>query len=216
MLPVSLMKATWSPSGALGLPAVKALSLAAHAGIPRELPGGAAGRDLVGLCGQDRLLEAAVADGAPGGDRRVVEEGRAVGAGRSHTEEFDGMRAGRDREIRRLVKQCKLVLGGRDQTDLRAVDQHLDLLVLGLIMGALGGQERDAVRAGVEVDGLADAAVVLDEGNLGPVGGIGAADGEGAVIGAHPGRSRELPTGTAGRELVGVARSRPGSRNCRR
>ena len=104
--------------------------------IAEELPGAAAGRDRVGAGGQGRLLEAAVADGAAGVDRHVVDEGRAVGAGRRHAEEFDGMGAGRDREIRRLVKRrCKLVPARRrDQTDLHAVDQHLDLLVLGLIL----------------------------------------------------------------------------------
>ena len=120
-------------------------------------------------------------------------------AGRSHAEELNGIGSGRDGEIRRLIKQ---VIGARrrDQADLRAVDQDLDFLVLGLIIGALGGQERDVVRAGVKVDGLAHAAVVLEEGDLAPVGGIGAAQGEAAAIGAHAGLSRELPAGTAGRD----------------
>ena len=97
-----------------------------------------------------------------------------------------------------------LVVDGRDQTDLRAVDQDLDLLALGLIRGALGGQEREVVRVGVQVDGLAHAAVVRDEADLGPLRGIGVAGGEAAVIGADPGRSGELPGRAAGRNLVAV------------
>ena len=72
------------------------------------------------------------------------------------------------------------------QADLYAVEQHLDILVLALIIAALGGQEREVVGAGKRIDGLADAAVVLEVGDLDAVGGIGIARGVGGAIGAGP------------------------------
>ena len=43
----------------------------------------------------------------------------------------------------------------------------------GLIRVALGGQEREVVGLGIQVDGLAHAAVVHEEADLGAFGGIG-------------------------------------------
>ena len=78
------------------------------------------------------------------------------------------------------------------------VDQDLDSLLLGLVVQTLRGEERKVVDAGVQIDGLADAGVVLEEGHLGAAGGLGIADREGAAIAAHAGDPRELP-GRTGR-----------------
>ena len=62
----------------------------------------------------------------------------------------------------------------------------------------MAGVERDVVGAGVEVDLLADAGAVLEEGDLVADGGVevGVGDvGEGTVVGANPRVSGELPTG---------------------
>ena len=123
-------KPTWLPSGALGLAAVKRAAVAAHPGRSRELPGRAIGRVLEGLRGQARRLETAVADRVRRQrDRHLVDQGGVVAAQRVQADELDGVRPGRYREIRRLV-QAVLVLAGVTSAHLRAVDQHLNLLVV--------------------------------------------------------------------------------------
>ena len=62
MLPPPWMKATWVPSGALGLLEVKALPLLLTPAPAVNCQGEPLGAVLVGLGGQCRRLEAAVAD----------------------------------------------------------------------------------------------------------------------------------------------------------
>ena len=111
------------------------------------------------------------------------------------------MLSGCNREIRRSVETISAA-DGRDQTatwrDL-PVDQHVDRLVLGLTIGKLGGLERDVVRAGNQVDGLAYAAIALNVSDLGAVGGSGIVEGESGAVVVHAGLSRELPGRTGGR-----------------
>ena len=174
MLPVPCRKAAWLPSGALGLPAVKPLPLPLTPAARRELPGRAVGRVLEGFRRQRRHLEAAVADRVRcRRDRHQVDEGGVVAAQRVQADEADGVRPGRYREIRRLV-QAVIGVGGGDQAHLGAVDQHLDLLIMLVAAGgALGGLERKAVTAGIQVHRLAHAAGALQEGLLAAVGALG-------------------------------------------
>ena len=95
MLPVSCRKATWLPSGALGLPEVKPLPLLltpAPAGNCQGEPLGAYWKRIRGQC---RRLEAAVADRVGLRDRHLVDEGRVVAALRVQADELDGVRPGR-------------------------------------------------------------------------------------------------------------------------
>jgi hypothetical protein len=175
MLPLFMRKPTWTPWGAL-----------------------------VGVGGQDRRLETAVADLVVyRGDHDGVDQGGARAALRIQAEELHAVHSGRNRETRRLVNTVRGP-GGRDQPDLSTVDQNLDFLVQRLTVGPLGSQDGDAVRAGDQIDGLADAARSLDEGHLAAVGGEGIAEGEAVAVAGDARRCRKLPGRAGGRELVGV------------
>ena len=208
--------------GVLGLFPIggEVAAVAGYAGPCGELPGRAAGGVGKGVCGQGRLLESSVGERVlHGRDGHFVDENGAVGAGRTRSQEFDAVRARRYREIPRLVGGIGNALGrvvdndravGNDHALQCAVDQDLDPLILGLVVQTLRGEEGEIVDAGVEVDGLADAAIVLDEGDLRAVGGVGIAVGERAAVTAHAGVSRELPGRTGGRDLIGDPRELPG------
>ena len=94
-------------------------------------------------------------------------------------------------------------LYGRDPGDGRTVDQNLDLLGLRLTGNALHGQEREVVRLGVQIDGLAHAGVVHEKAGLAALGGVGIAGGQALLLAADPGQSGELPGRGAGGDLVG-------------
>ena len=103
MLPVPLMKATWVPSGALGLPEVKPLPLLLTPAAAENCQARTGGRKLVLPRVQGRCLEAAVADGVGRREGHLVDEGRVVASQGVQTEELDGVRPGRHRKRRRLV-----------------------------------------------------------------------------------------------------------------
>ena len=105
MLPLFMMKPTWVPWGALALPLVTRAAIGAHPGRSGELPGRAAGLDLVGTRRQARRLEIAVGDLVlRRRQRHQVDQGGVLAAVRVRAEELDRVRSGRNREIRRLVK----------------------------------------------------------------------------------------------------------------
>lgn len=186
-----------SRRGVLGFYPVRleVAAITGQAGRFRELPGRAVGIGSVGIGSQGWRLEAAIDQ--PVDHRRnchVVDEGGAVGTGRTGAEEFDDVQARRYREIRRFVGGIGggvgFVIGsdrnvGNDHADFGAIDQDLDSLGLGLVVDALRGEHRKVVDASVQIDGLADAGVILDEGHLVAAGGLGITGGEGAGIGAH-------------------------------
>ena len=97
-----------------------------------------------------------------------------------------------------VLEETVIGTDGRDQIDLGAVDQHLELLALALTIDALGGLERDVVGAGNEVDGLAQDTVALDVGHLAAVGGVGIAGRDAAVVLGHA-RGRRKQPGRNGR-----------------
>ncbi len=183
--------------------------VACHAGRSRELPGHAIGIGCEGICGQGRLRETSIEKRVDHRrDRHFVEEGGAVAALRTQTKELDAVRARRYREIRRLVLAVGRACGNDLAGDLRvgriSIDQDLDFLVLGLVVETLCRLEGNVVDAGDQVHGLADGGIVLEEGDLGAVGGVGISGGEGAGIAAHPAVSRECPRRAGRRHLIGV------------
>src|SRR5262249_14709384 len=130
-----------------------------------------------------RGLKSATID-EEGRDADGVEEGglELVGA---EADKADGVAARRDREAVRGVEPVARVRG-REGAHRGAVDLHPEGLVAnGGAEGPLGGQEAEAVGAGREVDRLADAALLLQEGDLEALGGGGVAAGEAAAVGGQ-------------------------------
>ena len=96
MLPLFMMKPTWAPWGASGLPVVSALPLVLTPADPENCQGAPLGVDLVGVRGQRRRLETAVDDLVlRRRQRHQVDQGGIVAALRVHADELDGVRSGR-------------------------------------------------------------------------------------------------------------------------
>ena len=83
--------------------------------------------------------------------RGQIDEGRAVGRRRRHSQQLDRMRAGPHGEVGGHIVAVRRA-GGRDRGNDFAVDKHLDLLGLALRLDPLGRLEREVVDAGVQVD----------------------------------------------------------------
>src|SRR5262249_35860903 len=123
----------------------------------------------------------------PGGSRRrdadLIDEGGVVAAGAVQALEGDRVRPGGDRErggAVALVRRARR----RDGPAPGAGDQDREVLPRRLEVGPLRRVEADRVAAGGPAgDGLADRAVALEEGDLGPLGGARVARGEAAAVG---------------------------------
>ena len=97
------------------------------------------------------------------------------------------------------------MLVGREGADDDAVDQNLEVLLRRLDVAPLGRLEGELVGAGGQAgDDLAERAGLLEEGDLGPLRGVGVAGGEAAAVAGDPGAAGEGP-GSARRVVLEVA-----------
>ena len=131
MLPLPWRKATWLPSGALGLAEVQCAAVAADPGRSGELPGRTIGRVLEGIRGQPRQLETAVAD-------RVRPPAIATSSTKAVLSPPNGFKPTSWMVCVPAVVTVKLgvwykpywLLAGVTRPTCGAVDQHLDLLIM--------------------------------------------------------------------------------------
>ena|SRR5579883_556692 len=110
-----------------------------------------------------------------------VDEGRVILTVRIETDEFHGMRSGRDRETVGGVEAVSRAVGRERAHDL-AVYGHFKCLAAGLIVCTLSRIKADGVRACGEINHFADGASCLNERNLCSLRCVGITGGEGTAV----------------------------------